>query len=114
MTGYLSTLLITILLVVLVLWVFMRVGTPVYRVERDNIVKLLHMVLAEQATESDWDVFIGVPIRHDPELERIREQCEDITAREYVGGKHLFSARGLEELAEVLEALERGSDSTSI
>ena len=92
--DYLVTLLATLLLVVLVLWVFIRIGTPVYRVERGNIIKLLRMVLAEQATESDWDVFIGVPIRHDPELERVREQCEDITEREFVGGMHLFSARG--------------------
>ena len=72
----------------------------------DNVIELLRMVLAGQATESDWDVFIGVPIRHDPELDKVREQCEDISEREYLGGENLFSVQGLSELEKILYALE--------
>ena len=104
--GYLATLLLTVLFIVLVLWVFIRIGTPVYRVERSNVIKLLKMVRDGRATESDWDVFIGVPIRHNPELEAVRERCQEIAEREFIGsGGLLFTRQGLAELEDILRQL---------
>ncbi|WIO73516.1 hypothetical protein QP938_09410 [Porticoccaceae bacterium LTM1] len=108
--GFLITLFLTLLLVVVVLCVFMRLGTPTYRIGKVNIIRLLELVLAGQASQSDWDVFIGMPLRYDPELEAIRELCEDISEREFIGGRSLFTAQGLKELAELLSELKSPAD----
>lgn len=106
--NFLLTLFFTLILVVIVLAVFMRFGVPAYRVERSNVIKLLEMVQAREATDSDWEVFISVPIRHDDELEQVRQQCEVIAERELMPGGHCqFSEQGLRELAVVLENLKQ-------
>ncbi len=103
---YLLTLLLTFALVAIALLVFMRVGPPVYRVERRNLMTLLELIVSGRATESDWDVFAGVPIRHDEELAAIQRRCLAIAEREYRGGRQLFTPRGIEELAEVLKEMK--------
>ncbi len=107
--NFFITLLFTLLLVALALWVFMRIGSPVYRVERENVVRLLELVVAGQATEQDWDVFVGVPIRHDPELDAVRERCKEVADRELLGGDgvHLFTRQGITELQEILDKLTK-------
>jgi hypothetical protein len=106
--SYLATFLLTFGLVLVVVWVFVKVGTPVYRIERENIITLFEMVLAGGATENDWQVFIGVPLRHNSELADIQQRCIELTAKEYAGGRgdKLFSARGLAELEGLLKELK--------
>ncbi|MCV6604756.1 MAG: hypothetical protein OIF34_05595 [Porticoccaceae bacterium] len=105
--NYLITLILTLSLVAAALWLFARIGTPVYRIQRDNVVTLLQMVVDGTATESDWDVFLGVPIQHDGELEQVREHCAEISEREFIGGSgKLFTERGIAEITEVLESLK--------
>lgn len=106
--SFIPTLLITLLLVAGTLWVFIKMGSPVYRVEKINIIRLLELVIAGRATSKDWDVFIGVPIRHNPELDAIRKRCERIADRELLGGdgEHLFTRQGIAELRAVLEELK--------
>ena len=104
--SYLVTLILTLALVAITLWVFARLGTPVYRIERDNVITLLRMVMAGTATDSDWDVFIGMPIQHDSELEQVRQRCAELSETEYIGGTgHLFTEQGMTEIAEILDAL---------
>lgn len=106
--NYVLTLLLTLAFVLVAMWVFMRVGTPTYRIDRNNIITLLELVLAGDATENDWHVFIGVPLRHDRELQDIQKRCAALTETEYTGaqGDRLFSSRGLAELTKLLAELK--------
>jgi len=108
MLEYLLLVLLTFVFVLVVLLVFIRVGTPIYRVERVNIIALLQLVVDGKATDADWDVFAGVPIRHDSELEAVQKRCLEIAERHYIGGRRrLFSPEGLDELRVILEQLQR-------
>jgi len=105
--NFFLTLFSTLVFVFVVLLIFLKFGVPVYRVERSNIICLLKLVMAGEATDNDWNVFIGVPIRHDPELDEIRCLCADITEREMLGERSpvIFSAKGYLELQEILDNL---------
>src|SRR5690554_2620556 len=108
-------LILTIVIFLLVLGTLMWVRTPRYRIERHNAITLLEMVLTGQATENDWQVFTAVPLRHDAELNTIRERCMEIEEQEYMANNppFLFSQKGLSELRNVLlelKNLESGVD----
>lgn len=109
----LATLILTLIIFGSVLAVLMWVRTPRYRIQKHNVIVLLKLVLSGRASENDWRVFAAVPLRHDPQLDAIRERCMDIEEREYLGpgiSPFLFSEQGLIELKEVLNTLEQ-SDS---
>ena len=106
--NFLITLSLTFVLIMLALMVFRYVGLPVYRVEAVNVQTLIELVLAGQATESDWDVFIGMPIRHNPALDDIRQQCAMLAEREMTSSDGLvcFSSTGRAELSLLLQRLD--------
>lgn len=107
--GFLLTLVLTFLLIFSTLLYFLIKGPPVYRVERVNVIRLLELVVAGQAEVSDWDVFIGYPIRHDLGLADIQRRCIAIGEREYLGGKgKLFTKQGVAELEAILDELRKG------
>lgn len=107
MTTFLATFALSLLVVGLALWGFIKLGSPVYRVERANVIALLELIQARRATPTDWEVFMAVPIRHCPELADVQMRCAEITEREYLGQeKRLFTERGLQELSDVLADLQ--------
>jgi hypothetical protein len=112
---FLLTFLFTFAVVLLVLLVFYKLGVPVYRIESSNVVCLLELVMAGEATDRDWDVFIGVPIPYDPDLDEIRLLCADITEREMWGDRSpvAFSPRGYLELQAILTQLLMQIDDVS-
>jgi len=98
------------LLIATLLWV----KTPIYRVQREQVERLLQWVLMGQATENDWRVFCDYPISHDELLESIRLACELIEEEHSFGElrrSYLFSRSGLEAINQQLERLqqERGN-----
>ena len=105
--DFIITVALTFCIVLLALLVFRYVGLPVYRVEAVNIKTLLESVLAETATIADWDVFVGMPIRHDPELDIIRQQCAMLaeSALSERRGLVIFNSRGREQLVQILDGL---------
>ncbi len=106
--SYLVTLLLTLCVVVVAMWVFVKVGTPVYRIDRENVIALLELVLSGQATENDWHVFVGVPLRHNSELRDLQKRCAQLAETEFIGlpdGK-LFTNRGLAKLEVLLRELK--------
>ena len=104
---YILTLALTFGVILSVMWVFIRVAPPVYRIDKSNIIALLELISAGEASESDWQVFVGIPIRHDEALSIIQRRCSDIAEREYLGGaKALFTERGLSELMTILKELK--------
>lgn len=104
--NFLLTLLFTFLIVLIIILVFVRIGTPVYRLETKNIIVLLTLVVEGKATENDWEVFLGLPIRHNEQLEDIRLRCQRISELEYIGGTgHLLTDKGIEEVKKILTKL---------
>ncbi len=110
---YLVTLLLTLGLVMVAMWVFVKVGTPVYRIDRNNVIALLELVLSGEATENDWHVFIDIPLRHNAELRDVQKRCKALAEREFTGlkGSRLFTEKGLTELESLLQELKRESSS---
>lgn len=104
---FLVTLLLTLLIVAVVLLVFIKLGPPVYLLEKQNVVKFLTLVVEGRATENDWEVFVGVPIRHNPILENIRIRCCEISETEYLGGgrKFLLTEKGIADVKQLLDNL---------
>ena len=104
---FLLTLLFTFLLVSIALLVFWKLGPPVYRLERRNVIRLLEMVLDGSATDADWDVFTGVPIHYDPELADVQRRCIAIAEGDQGASKgRLFSSQGCEEIAAIVAELK--------
>lgn len=103
----LLTILLTFVVVLIALVVFVRFGTPYYLLKQENLETLLTLMVEGRATDADWQVFLGVPIRHNDRLETIRQRCVDIDQREYVGGTgFLLTRQGIDELKQLLEELK--------
>ncbi len=106
--NFIFTLLLTFFVVSVAMWVFLRIGTPVYRLNKYNVITLLELVLAGNATENDWQVFIGIPLRHNAALKAIQQRCSDLGETEYVGESSatLFTENGTQALKLILEELK--------
>lgn len=103
------TLILTIVVFVGVVLVLMWAKGPHYRLTRNNVANLFRLVLDGKATENDWRLFSALPLRHDPFLHNLREQCLEIEEREFTGinrSGFLFTRKGLEEIRALLEKLE--------
>lgn len=85
---------------VLAVWLKAR---PSYRVNRGQVLRLLDLVLSNQANLNDWLAFTSVPIYYDPRLEAIRRRCQVLEETELLGGSsaHLFTQRGLAQLRAI-------------
>lgn len=112
--NFIITVALTFLVVLLALVIFRYVGLPVYRIEASNIERLLESVLAQTATTADWDVFVGMPIHHDPALDKIRVQCAMLETNEMTErrGRVIFSAAGRAELQQILNQLSASIEVT--
>ena len=105
--NFLLTLFFTFIFVALIFLVFVRVGTPVYRLDKQNLVTLLTLVVEGRATENDWQVFLGMPIGHNEQLEKVRRRCYDISEHEYIGGSdYLLTDKGIEDVSQLLAELK--------
>jgi len=96
------TLCLSFLIFALIIWGFMHMRTPRFRMDRAQFRRGLEEVITGQADDNHWRVLIGYPMRHDPELERLREECLAIEEQEYTGGTpYLFTEAGIERLRAV-------------
>lgn len=107
------TVVLTSLVLGLLLWVLNRTQVPHYRPSRESVVELLNKVITGEATQQSWDLFIGYPILHDPDLELIRRQCVVLTEGDAdtpgypTGlGDYLFNKAGREKVREILDELK--------
>ena len=107
MSSFITTVLLSFFILLIALVLFRFVGVPVYQVRADNVQAFLKLAISGQATPSDWDVFIGIPIRHDLELDKIRCECamlaDEITERQ---GKLVFSESSRQTLTHLLQQVE--------
>jgi len=102
--DFFVTLILSFILIFIALMVFRYIGLPIYRVEPINVKVLLESVLEGHATEADWDVFIGMTIRHNPDLDEIRLQCAMLAETEMSlrDDRVHFTPAGRGELSAIL------------
>lgn len=87
---------------------------PTYRPDRKKIYRLLSGVLEKSTSMEEWELFLSLPISHDPELESLRQDCVVIAYGDYdiepakagINGA-IFDKRGLARVSEVLNRLEK-------
>lgn len=110
------TFLFSALLLFLLFLVLTKIKTPYYRIDHQQMIHVLEMVLTGQATDNNWQMTFGMVIRHSPSLETVRQQCIDIEEAHYMGSQsppYLFSEQGLTQLREVLAELKSSQPSQS-
>lgn len=107
------TVFLSILIIALLFALFVWVKTPIYRVDKPRMIRVLEMVLTGQATENDWRMVFAMSIRYDPELEEIRQQACIIEEQHFKDlsnqtsrSDYLFTDAGLAELEKLLEQLK--------
>lgn len=84
--------------------------TPTYRPSRQDILALLQGVASNEANEDAWQLFLGMPILHDPDLEIIRQQClvvdeGDDDTPPAASGLHIYGRDGRERIGKIAENL---------
>lgn len=106
--NFVVVLVTSVVILSVIFLLLVKLKYPAYRLRRENVQQLLQMVLNHQASESDWQVFVSLPIRYDDELEQVRQRCVVIEEQEYLGFRQrLFSQRGEEQLKEILIELQQ-------
>lgn len=107
--NFLITLLLTLGIVVLALLVFRYFAAPVYSVEAINVKRFFETLLNGQATIADWDVFTGMPIRQDRELDEIRCECAMLAPLELSerDGLMVLSETGHRQITYLLDRIDK-------
>lgn len=107
---WLVSCLLSVFICAVVFAVLLWVKTPLYRLRREQVIRLLEWVLLGQATENDWQVFCEIPIRHDELLESIRLECKEIDEHYFINSGrsgYLLSSEGLSKLQSLLDKLRQ-------
>jgi hypothetical protein len=88
--------------------------SPAYRPTRSEILAILQGVLDGRTSRQSWDLFVGLPMHHDPELERIRRRClslqegdDDEPAAGEGVDDYLFDRAGRARLMDIIDDLTR-------
>jgi len=111
-------LLVTVLLTTIVLsclfWALNRAQNTSYRPDRRKVENLLQRVIEGDVLQQAWDLFIGCPVLHDPELEQIRRRCMRLTEGDeehppYPSGivRYIFNRKGREQVEIILQDLRQ-------
>ncbi len=113
---FLAVFIVCLIFLVIFVLILAKSRAPVYRPSRNEILTLLLDVLHERGDyATPWAAFIGMPIRHDPELEVIRQACLNIEflaenrmkGVEFGAGLLRYNHQGIALLKEQKLALER-------
>jgi hypothetical protein len=103
-----ATLLLSVLILFFLFLVLAKIKTPYYRIDLQQMIHVIEMVLTGQATDNNWQMTFGMTIRHAPELEIVRQRCLVIEEAHFMGNHtlpYLFSEQGLSQLRDVLAEL---------
>jgi hypothetical protein len=77
---------------------------PTYRPSRDEVLQLLVDVMETNVTVERWEMFLSLPISHDPELESVRCQCLELVGADK---GHLLMTEGLDGALLNKERMEK-------
>ena len=115
MADFLVIFVVTLLVVGGVATALVFGRAPVYRPEVDQIQTILTRMLEGTLPETEWDFFVGMPIRHDEALEAIRLACAE-TYEQHVlrarAGNARMKESGLIRLRHILARLEAAGSKT--
>lgn len=75
MAEFLVVFVVTLVVILGVTLALVFGKAPVYRPTRDSVQALMTQVLEGEASDQQWQFFLDMPIRHDPELEQLRLEC---------------------------------------
>ncbi|WP_370278922.1 hypothetical protein [Pontibacterium sp.] len=107
---FIAVFLVTLLIVtgLAVALVFGR--SPTYRPSRKDILELLQGVARDTAQPERWQLFLGMPILHDPELEKIRQLCVGVDEGDEdhapaASGMIIYDRKGRERIGRIAEQL---------
>lgn len=115
MAEFLVVFVVTLLVVGGVALAMMFGKAPVYRPTQDSLQSLLTRMLEGEVDEQEWQFFLDMPIRHDSELEALRQDC--ITMYEQYGLRPRHNKARLNEAGQIrlrhkLNQLEQGGSRT--
>lgn len=93
--------------------------SPSYRPDRTYVLDLLKGIEEQTTSPQAWDMLIGYPISHDPELEKIRRWLVAMhegtdgfkPAREGING-YIYDRESRARLVPVIQQLEKLIDQT--
>ena len=88
----------------------LRVKTPYYRFEREQLIRVLEQAVTGQLLAADWALFTSVPIRHDDRLESIRQACLVVDEAHFTqlqNPPYLFDKEGIAALRQILEDAQK-------
>lgn len=88
--------------------------SPSYRPDREYVLKLMKGIEEKTTSPQSWDMLIGYPISHDPELEQIRRMLVALhegtdgnkAQREGING-YIYDRESRARLIPIIERLER-------
>jgi hypothetical protein len=77
--------------------------TPRYRTEPEHMLELFDKALANQVGETEWNIVVNYPIRHDDYLDGVRRRAQRLMQEhgrpwQVAQGKPLLDKAGREEL----------------
>lgn len=78
MAEFLLVFIVTFVVILGVTAMLMLGQSPVYRPDIDKVQAMLTRLLEGQLPDHEWQFFLDMPIRHDPNLEDIRLKCLQI------------------------------------
>ncbi len=101
------------LLILLLLVVGLLFGRPpVYRPDRESVLRLMQGIESGVTTEQAWSLFVHTPITHDADLEVFRRRCyqfdqgeEGVVARPGLNG-YLYDLKGRNHIKQLTAELE--------
>lgn len=113
MVEFLPVFVLTLLVLVLLAGMVGFGRAPTYRPERREVRALIAGLLDRTTSSEAWELFLGLPIVHDPELEAIRQRClaicEGQDGEPAAGGGingYLYDRAGRERLLQVLAEVD--------
>jgi len=115
MAEFLVVFLVTLLVVAGVALAMVFGKAPVYRPTQESVQTLLTQLLEGEANEQQWQFFLDMPIRHDPDLEALRQECIEIYEQFGLRPRHnkaRLNEAGLIRLRHKLTQLEQGGSRT--
>ncbi|WP_151702733.1 hypothetical protein [Nitrincola alkalilacustris] len=114
MSQFIAVFLVTLCVMILIV-LAMMFGKPIgYRPSRESVLLLLRGIEDGSTRQEAWDMFLGYPVSHDPELEAIRRQLVTLhegldgatAAKEGLSG-YIYDREGRARVAKFTAQLEK-------
>ncbi len=108
---FLAVFLVTLIILVGLVVALVVGRSPTYRPSRKDILELLRAVQHDEANPDSWYLFLGMPILHDPDLERFRQRCVVVDEGDdqhppSATGLKIYAREGRERIGKIADDLE--------